>query len=80
MGALVALHSAGRPVWTPRNYAALAREGFAGNAIGYRCVRMLAEAAAAVPLLLYDGPRERDQPSAARSAGAAQSGASRAAT
>jgi HK97 family phage portal protein len=50
---VVALHSAGRPQWTPRNYAALAREGFAGNVIGYRCVRMIAEAASAIPLLLY---------------------------
>lgn len=49
---LVTLHSAGRPQWTPRNYAALAREGFAGNVIGYRCVRMIAEAASAVPLLM----------------------------
>lgn len=26
-GALIALHTAGRPQWTPRNYAAIAREG-----------------------------------------------------
>jgi HK97 family phage portal protein len=50
---IVALHTVGRPQWTPRNYAALAREGFAGNVIGYRCVRMVAEAAASIPLLLY---------------------------
>jgi len=59
-GALVALHSAGRAAWTPRNYAALAREGFAGNAVGYRCVRMIAEAAASLPWLLYEGDAERD--------------------
>src|SRR3954453_19931194 len=59
-GALVALHEAGRAAWTPRNYAALAREGFAGNAIGYRCVRMIAESAASVPWLLYQGAAERD--------------------
>jgi HK97 family phage portal protein len=52
-GGIIALHSAGRAQWTPRNYAALAREGFAGNVIGYRCVRMIAEAAASLPLLLY---------------------------
>jgi len=56
--ALVALHQAGRPQWTPRNYAALAREGFASNAIGYRCARMIAEAAASLPWLLYEGGRE----------------------
>lgn len=55
---LIALHQAGRPQWTPRNYAALAQEGFAGNAIGYRAVRMIAEAAASLPWLLYDGDRE----------------------
>jgi HK97 family phage portal protein len=52
-GGLIALHSAGRPQWTPRNYAALAREGFAGNVIGYRAVRMISEAAASIPLLAY---------------------------
>jgi phage portal protein BeeE len=29
------------------------------NAIVYRCVRMIAEAAASVPLCLYDGPHGR---------------------
>ena len=55
---LVSIQTVGQPQWTPRNYAALAREGFAGNAIGYRCVRMIAEAASSVPLLIYDGDRE----------------------
>lgn len=57
-GPLIALHQAGRPQWTPRNYAALAAEGFAANAIGYRCVRMIAEAAGSLPWILYDGERE----------------------
>jgi HK97 family phage portal protein len=55
---IVALHTAGRPQWTPKNYAALAREGFAGNVIGYRAVRMVAEAAASIPLLLYVDGKE----------------------
>jgi HK97 family phage portal protein len=55
---LISLHSVGRPQWTPRNYAALAQEGFASNAIGYRAVRMIAEAAAALPWLLYEGEAE----------------------
>ncbi len=59
-GALVALHSAGHAAWTPRNYTSLAREGFAGNAVGYRCVRMIAEAAASLPWLIYEGEAERD--------------------
>ncbi len=57
-GALIAFTSRGHPVWTPRNYEALFREGFSGNAIGYRCVRMIAEAAASVPWLLYEGDVE----------------------
>jgi HK97 family phage portal protein len=55
---LISLHAAGRPQWTPRNYAALAQEGFAANAIGYRAVRMIAEAAASLPWLMYDGEAE----------------------
>jgi len=43
---LFALHGAGRASWTPRNYAALSREGFERNAVAYRCVRLVAEAAA----------------------------------
>ena len=35
-----------------------AAEGFASNAIGYRAVRMIAEAAGSLPWLLYDGDRE----------------------
>ncbi len=60
-GPLIAFQSAGRPVWTPRNYAALAREGYAGNAIAYRCIRLIAEASASVPWLLYDGAAEIDE-------------------
>ena len=47
-----------QPVWTPRDYAAFANEGFMQNAIVYRCVRMIAECVATVPLLLYDGDQE----------------------
>ena len=52
---MVSIQNVGRPQWTPRNYAAMAREGYAGNAVGYRCVRMIAEAAGSVPLLVYEG-------------------------
>jgi phage portal protein BeeE len=60
-GGLVALSSPGRPVWTPRDYAALAREGFGRNPVVHRCVRMIAEAAASVPWLAYEGEREASQ-------------------
>jgi HK97 family phage portal protein len=59
-GAIIALHTAGRPIWTPRTYAALARAGYMRNPIAYRSVRMVAEAAASVPWLLYDRRTELD--------------------
>ena len=40
---LIALEHGGRARWTPRDYAALAREGYANNAIVYRAVRLIAE-------------------------------------
>jgi HK97 family phage portal protein len=53
----VSFYAAGRPVWTPRDYAALAREGFQKNAVVHRAVRLVAEAAAALPLTLLEGGR-----------------------
>lgn len=60
-GALIALFSGQRPRWTPRDYHALAREGYAKNPVAFRAVRMIAEAAANIPLLLYEGAREHDE-------------------
>ena len=55
---LIALSLGGRARWSPRDYAGLAREGVMKNAIVYRCVRTIAESAASVPFLLYDGDAE----------------------
>lgn len=46
----MAWHTPGRAVWPMRDPSAFAREGYARNAIAYRCVRMIAEAAASAPL------------------------------
>ena len=54
----IALYVAGRAVWTPRDYAALSREGFQKNAIVHRAVRLVSKAAAALPLVLKAGGRE----------------------
>jgi|UPI0003665FCB HK97 family phage portal protein len=59
-GPLIVLETLGRPVWTPRDYEAFAREGFMQNAIVYRAVRMIAEAAASVPLMLFEGDEEHE--------------------
>ena len=56
----VALHRQGEARWTRRDYAALAREGFMKNPVVHRSVRLIAEAAAAVPWLLYEGADELD--------------------
>ncbi|GAB5376171.1 MAG: phage portal protein [Acuticoccus sp.] len=60
VGRLMTLEGLGRPVWTPRDYASLAREGYSKNPVVYRAVRMIAEAAASAPWLLYDGEAEVD--------------------
>src|SRR5215510_12481935 len=53
---LLAWHVLGRPVWSPRDPGVFAREGYAKNAIAYRCVRLIAEAAASAPLKV--GPED----------------------
>ena len=51
-GPVMAWHSAGRVAWSPRDTVSLTRTGFSGNPVGFRCVKMIAEAAASLPLIL----------------------------
>ena len=44
--------------WSEKSYEALARTGFMQNPIVYRSVRLVAETAAAIPMLLYQGRSE----------------------
>lgn len=54
---------AGRAVWSARDIGSLTRGGFAGNPVGFRCVRLISEAAAAVPLIcMADGARQELHP------------------
>ncbi len=57
----MAWHALGRPAWPMRDPAAFAREGYGRNAIAYRCVRLIAEAAASAPFKVtpYDHPLAR---------------------
>ena len=57
-GSMVALHGMGDANWSTPSPAALTREGFARNPVVYRCVRMVSEAAASMPWLMYDGSAE----------------------
>jgi HK97 family phage portal protein len=53
-GPVVAWSGAGRVAWSPRDTVSLTRTGFAGNPVGFRSVKMIAEAAAALPLVMQD--------------------------
>jgi HK97 family phage portal protein len=58
---LVQFEYGGRARWTPRDYAALAREGYVQNAIVHRAVKLVAENAASVAYLVTEGAHVRDQ-------------------
>ena len=53
-GRVAAWGSSGRVAWSPRDATSLTKSGFMGNPIGYRSVKLIAEAAAALPLILQD--------------------------
>jgi HK97 family phage portal protein len=55
---LIAIESGGRARWTPRDYAALSREGYSRNAIVHRAVRLTAESVGALTFVLYEGAAE----------------------
>ena len=59
-GPVIAYHTQGRVAWSPRDIGSLTRTGFAGNPVGFRSVKLIAEAAAALPLVLQDGQRRYD--------------------
>lgn len=59
-GPVVAYHGAGRVAWSPRDTGSLTRSGFSGNPVGFRSVKLIAEAAAALPLVLQDQARRYD--------------------
>lgn len=56
-GPVVAYHSSGRVAWSPRDTVSLTKTGFASNPIGFRAVKLIAEAAAALPLVVQDQAR-----------------------
>jgi HK97 family phage portal protein len=56
-GRVVAWGSSGRVAWSPRDTVSLTKTGFLGNPIGFRAVKLIAEAAAALPLICQDTER-----------------------
>jgi len=59
-GRVAAWQGGGRVAWTPRDTGSLTRAGFAGNPVGFRSVKLIAEAAAALPLVCQDAERRYD--------------------
>lgn len=60
-GRVVAWGSSGRVAWSPRDVVSLTKAGFQGNPIGFRAVKLIGEAAAALPLVLQDHERRHAQ-------------------
>jgi HK97 family phage portal protein len=58
---LIALSHAGAARWSHPDYATMARRGYMSNPIVFRCIRLIAETAAAIPLLIYQANGELDQ-------------------
>lgn len=59
-GPVVAYQSSGRVAWSPRDAVSLTRTGFSANPVGFRSVKLIAEAAAALPLVLQDAEQRYD--------------------
>ncbi|WP_284371447.1 phage portal protein [Sulfitobacter pacificus] len=59
-GPVVAYQTSGRIAWSPRDTVSLTKLGFCGNPVGFRSVKLIAEAAAALPLIVQDCERRYD--------------------
>ena len=55
---LVSLSQLGRPQWSPREARVLAEIGFRRNPVVHRCVRLVSETAASLPVNLFHGEAE----------------------
>lgn len=51
---VAAMSGVGRVAWSPRDTVTLTRVGFNGNPVGFRSVKLIAEAASALPLVLQN--------------------------
>lgn len=54
VASVIACNTVGRPIWTPKRYDSLTKEGYQRNAIVYRCVNLIARGLASVAWLLYE--------------------------
>jgi HK97 family phage portal protein len=58
---LLSLNQLGAANWSGRSFASLADQGFARNPVVYRCVRLIAETANRVPLVVSEGGRRIEE-------------------
>lgn len=56
-GPVIAFQGAGRVAWSARDTVSLTRTGFLGNPVAFRAVKLIAESAAALPLVVQDCDR-----------------------
>ncbi|WP_435168558.1 phage portal protein [Falsirhodobacter sp. 1013] len=59
-GPVISYQSSGRVAWSPRDTVSLTKTGFQANPIAFRAVKLISEAAAALPLVLQDAERRYD--------------------
>jgi len=59
-GPVIAYQSSGRVAWSARDAVSLTRTGFSSNPVGFRSVKLIAEAAAALPLVLQNAEQRFD--------------------
>lgn len=59
--ALLYLTRIGQAVWSGRDKATLAREGYERNPIAYRCIRLVAESVADLPWIVRVGDKVQDE-------------------
>ena len=57
---LLSLSQLGAANWSNRGFASLVNQGFARNPVVYRCVRLIAEAANRVPLVVSERGKRLD--------------------
>jgi HK97 family phage portal protein len=59
-GPVIAYQTSGRVAWSPRDAVSLTKVGFCGNPVAFRCVKLIAEAAAALPLVVQNAEMRFD--------------------
>lgn len=58
---MLSLSQLGAPNWSQRGFVSLVNQGFARNPVVYRCVRLIAEAANRVPLVVVENGKKTEE-------------------